>query len=137
MDDSSEEIIMAGWTNKPSAFIKVVKDDLVDKRKEITIAALQAVVSGSPVDTGAYKGNHRVSLDGEDLGYDANLRDSSGSETLSKGQTVAGSIATPFGESVIQNNAPHGESLENGHSMQAAQGVYGPAFAAVQERYTK
>ncbi|MCQ9618394.1 hypothetical protein L1889_18310 [Paenalcaligenes niemegkensis] len=126
-----------GWSKSPVAFIKVVESDLVDKRKEITATALQAVVSGSPVDTGAYKANHRVTLDGVDLGYDLDAKDPSGSQALADGEAVIGQIDTPFGESVIQNNLPYSETLELGHSQQAPQGTYGPAFVAVQEKYTK
>lgn len=124
-----------GWDKKPTAFIEVVKRDLVAKRKEITSAALQAVISGSPVDTGTYKGNHRVTLDGVDLAYDVETRDKSGAKTMADGEAVIGQINTPFGESVVQNNVPYGEALENGHSMQAPAGVYGVAFTAVAEKY--
>lgn len=128
---------MAGWSQKPTAFIKVVEEDLIDKRKEITSDVLQAVISGSPVDTGTYKGNHRVSLDGEDLGYDLEETDKGGEETMRKGLAVIGQIGTPFGESIVQNNLPYAKPLEDGHSMQAAQGVYGPGFAVVEEKYCK
>lgn len=126
-----------GWSKPPTVFIKVVESDLVDRRKEITATALQAVISGSPVDTGAYKANHRVTLDGVDLSYDLEVKDPSGSQTLSEGEAVIGQITTPFGESVIQNNLPYGEALENGHSDQASQGTYGPAFIAVKEKYSR
>ena len=126
-----------GWSTPPTAFIKVVEDSLVDKRKEITATALQAVISGSPVDTGAYKANHRVTLDGVDLGYDLESKDPGGSQALADGQAVIGQINTPFGESVIQNNLPYGESLENGHSQQAPAGVYGVAFEFTKAKYTK
>lgn len=128
---------MAGWSQNPTAFIKVVEEDLVDKRKEITSDVLQAVISGSPVDTGTYKGNHRVSLDGEDLGYDLEEQDKTGEETLRKGLAVVGQIDTPFGDSIVQNNLPYAKALEDGHSLRAADGIYGPSFAAVKEKYGK
>lgn len=126
-----------GWSTPPTAFIKVVEADIVDKRKEITATALQAVISGSPVDTGAYKANHRVTLDGVDLGYDLDAKDPGGSQAQADGEAVIGQINTPFGESVIQNGIPYGEELENGHSQQAAHGVYGVAFEAVRAKYAK
>ncbi len=129
---------MAGWSGtKPTAYIKVVKDELLEKRKEIAFVALQAVISGSPVDTGAYKGNHRVSIDGEDLGFDVDEQDKSGAQALARGEQVIGSIDTPYGETFIQNNAPYAKSLEDGHSDQASQGVYGPSFIALKEKYSK
>ena len=128
---------MAGWSKRPTTFIKVVEDDVMKKRKEIAQVALQAVISGSPVDKGTFKGNHRVSIDGEDLGYDPDIEDVAGSEALARGEQLIGSIDTPFGETVIQNNVPYGEELELGHSEQASKGVYGPAFVALKERFTR
>lgn len=129
---------MAGWSGtRPTAFIKVIEKDLIGKRKEITATALQAVVSGAPVKDGAFKGNNRVTLDGVDLGYDMDLMDKDGSQTLAEGEAVIGQIDTPYGESVIQNNIPYAEKLESGHSQQAPQGVYRPAFAAVRAKYSK
>lgn len=121
----------------PTAFIGVVEDDLIKRRKEMTATALQAVISGSPVDTGAYKANHRVTLDGVDLGYDLEAKDPSGGQTLAEGEAVIGSIDTPYGTSTIQNNLPYAEVLEDGHSMKSPQGVYGPAMIALEEKYTR
>jgi hypothetical protein len=128
---------MAWKGSKPTAFLKVVEDDLIDKRKAITADALQAVVAGSPVDSGAYRGNHRVTLNGEDLGYDLQATDKAGTETLNKGLAVVGQIDTPYGYASIQNNVPYGLALENGHSKMAAQGVYGPGFEAVRAKHSK
>ncbi len=128
---------MAWEGTKPTAFIKVVEGDLVDKRKLITADALQAVVAGSPVDTGAYRANHRVTLDGEDLGFDLQATDAGGSETLMRGLSVAGEISTPYGYASIQNNIPYGGALETGSSKQAASGVYGPAFEAVRAKHSR
>lgn len=128
---------MAWEGTKPTAFIRVVEGDLVDKRKVITSDALQAVISGSPVDTGAYKGSHRVSLDSEDLGANLDELDPSGQETLAKGEAVIGQIETPYGYASVQTNIAYGQELEHGHSQQAAQGVYGPAFEAVRAKHSK
>lgn len=126
-----------GWSVPPTAFIGVVEDDLIKRRKEMTATALQAVISGSPVDTGAYKANHRVTLDGVDLGYDLGAKDPSGSKTQSDGDAVIAAIDTPFGTSTIQNNLPYAEALEDGHSMKSPQGVYGPAMIVLEEKYTR
>lgn len=128
---------MAWKGSKPTAFLKVVEDDLIDKRKSIMADALQAVVIGSPVKDGVYRANHRVTLDGEDLGYDLQATDKAGTETLNKGLAVVGQIDTPYGYSAVQNNIPYGTALENGHSQMAANGVYGPGFEAVRAKYSK
>lgn len=126
-----------GWSKPPTAFIKVVEQDLGQKRHQVAVETLAAVVAGSPVDSGAYRANHRVSIDGVDLGYDLEKIDPSGAETLQAGNEVIGSAVSPYCETVIQNNIPYGEALEDGHSGQAPAGVYGVAFAAVVEKHTK
>ena len=50
------------WKNKPTDFIKVIESDLVKQQIEIVVEALQGVVMSSPVDTGAFRANHRVSV---------------------------------------------------------------------------
>lgn len=128
---------MAGWSKSPVQFIKVVEKDLEQKRHQIAVETLSTVIAGSPVDQGAYKANHRVSIDGVDLGYDLEQTDTAGADTLQAGTDVISSAPSPYCETIIQNNAPYGEALENGHSGQAPAGVYGVAFAAVLEKHTK
>ncbi len=67
--------------------------------------------------------------------YDLERRDKSGDTTIQAGAQVIGTINTPFGESTVQTNLPYAEVLENGHSDWAPQGVYGPTFAAIVEKY--
>lgn len=126
---------MAGWSNKPSRFIKSVEGDLAKKRNQIAGDMLQGVIMQSPVDTGAFRANHRVSIDADDLSYDKGNHDQSGNKTLREGLTVIASNDKPYSEVVIQNNLPYAERLENGHSDQAAQGVYGVTFDAVVEKH--
>jgi hypothetical protein len=126
-----------GWSINPTKFIDEVEKDLTDLQKEIAISALQSIISGSPVDKGTYKGNHRVTVDASSLNFDSAKDDPSGSSTLSEGAATIGSIAGPYHNIIIQNNAPYGERLENGHSQQAPGGVYGVAFIGVSEKYRK
>lgn len=126
---------MAGWSNKPSRFIKSVEGHLAKKRNQIAGDMLQGVIMQSPVDTGAFRANHRVSIDVDDLEYDSASLDPSGNKTLREGMTVIASNDKPYSEVVIQNNLPYAEKLENGHSDQAAQGVYGVTFDAVAEKH--
>lgn len=124
-----------GWSIDPTEFMDVVEKDLTDLQKEIAITALQAIISPSPVDEGTYKGNHRVTVDDVTLSFDPELHDKDGSVTLSDGMGVIAKVAGPYHNIIIQNNAPYGERLENGHSQQAPIGVYGVAFIAVSEKY--
>ncbi len=46
---------------------------------------LQQVIVGSPVDTGAFRGNHRVSVNSPDSTYDLSTADKGGSATQQEG----------------------------------------------------
>ncbi len=126
---------MGGWSKPPSQFMAVVKGDLVTRRREITMEVLQGVVMTSPVDKGTYRASHQVTIDSITMDYDLDRRDESGDATIQAGAQVIGTINTPFGESTVQTNLPYAEVLENGHSDWAPQGVYGPTFAAIVEKY--
>lgn len=138
---------MAGWSKGPTAFIKVVEEDLAKKRTHIAVDALQAVISGSPVDDGTYRMNHRVTVDSEDHGFDPqagrgkDVEPPKGSLNVSSYDAGLKIIAEGADEAyatvTIQNNLPYAEVLENGHSQQAPQGVYGPAYEAVRSKYVK
>lgn len=124
-----------GWSIDPSDFMEVVEKDLTELQREIATTALQAIISGSPVDEGAYKGNHRVTVDEQTLLFDSERDDPIGTETLLEGAATIATVTGPYHNIVIQNNAPYGERLENGHSQQAPIGVYGVAFGDVVEKY--
>lgn len=128
---------MAGWSNKPTAFINVIETSLKERRNDAAKDALQMVVRSAPVDTGAFRGNNRVSVDSEDHTFDLDATDKSGQETISAGIAVIDKADKPYQAVTIQNNLPYAEVLENGHSQQAPQGVYGPAFEAVRSKYAK
>lgn len=125
----------SGWDLNPTAFVKTVREDLTERQKEISIDALRLVIMSSPVDQGAYKANHRVTVDSEDYGFDPSAYDPSGQTALSLGEDQIMSISEGPHVVRISNSIPYGEVLENGHSMQAPQGVYGPAFATLVAKY--
>lgn len=124
-----------GWDKKPSEFMVQVKNDLTDMRREITTAALQGVVMASPVDTGAYRANHRVTVDSVTMEYDIEQTDKTGQQTIASGEAVIATINTAFGTITVQNNLPYAASLEHGHSAQAPAGVYGATFVTLVEKY--
>ena len=126
---------MAGWDKKPSEFMVQVKGDLTKQRRIITMEVLQGVVMASPVDKGTFRASHQVTVDSVTMGYDLDKQDKSGDATIEEGAQVVSTINTAFGESTVQTNLPYSEALENGHSGQASQGVYGPTFAAIVEKY--
>lgn len=136
------------WTNKPSAFTKTIEADLTKKQKDIVIDALQGVVLQSPVDTGAYRASHRVSINQADQSFNKADRDKSGSSTISKGTSVLSRLV-PYSTVYIQTNAPYANKIEfggfttkaetekttGGYSKQAPQGVYSTTFNYIAQKY--
>lgn len=127
---------MAWGGTKPTAFVKVVETDLKDKRNEIAAEALEMVVKASPVDTGAFRGSHVVSVDAEDPSVPQRL-DPSGQETIDAGLAVIATADEPYQAVTVQSNIAYGEALEAGHSKQAPQGIYRPAFAHIRAKHAK
>lgn len=122
---------MSGWDISPTAFIKVSEDMLAERQQTIAADALQLIVTASPVADGAYKSNHRVTINGNDFGFNA---DDLTLQAQAKGDAVIKTIP-PFSTTVIQNNAQYGNRLEHGWSGQAPDGVYRPAFTLITEKY--
>jgi len=137
-----------GWTSKPSTFTKTIEADLTKKQKDIVIDVLQGVVLQSPVDTGAFRASHRVSINQTDQSFNETEKDKSGGSTISKG-TSALSRLIPFSIVYIQTNAPYATKIEygdftdkpetpkttGGYSRQAPQGVYGLTFNYIAQKY--
>ena len=94
------------WSRSLEGFAREVEETLTQRQKEIAVFALQQVIMGSPVDQGAYKGNHRVTVNGITLDYSLDLKDPNGQRTLMEGMQVIGAVSQPFGEVVIQQNLP-------------------------------
>jgi len=127
-----------GWTGtRPTAFVNVVQADLRKKRNRIAAEALQLVVQHSPVDTGAFRGSHRVSVDAPDTGYDLAQADESGQATVQAGLAVIATANQPFQAVTVQTNLPYAEKLEAGHSDQAEHGIYRPAFTHIRAKYAR
>lgn len=123
----------SGWDTPPTAFLEVLENDVCSKAKQIAIQMLQGVIFQSPVDTGAFRANHRVSINDEDDGFDLGTVDKDGNPTLQAGIAKIAEMST-YGVIYIQNNLPYAEVLENGSSKQAPQGIYTTSFNAVLER---
>ncbi|MBJ9984438.1 hypothetical protein IAE19_03160 [Acinetobacter sp. S40] len=122
------------WENKPTEFIKVIEKDLTQTQKKIVGDTLQGVVMASPVDTGAFRGNHRVSIGSIDSSAITSEKDKGGSGTISKGlQTLI--ALKPYQTVFISNSLPYGLRLENGWSGQAPQGIYGTTFTYIIQKY--
>ena len=124
---------MAGWKNSPRNFgLKCLKDaDTLTKK--ITGDMLQQVITKSPVDTGAFRGNHRVGVGKVDTTNNVNETENN---ALSKGIAIINSSGGLGKIVYISNSLPYSVRLENGHSQgQAPHGVYAISFMNVVNKY--
>lgn len=143
---------MPNWSIDPTEFAKTVVGDAEQHCKKIIGEALQQVVTRSPVDTGAYRFSHIVSINAEDHSV------KNGGDPI---QAAQGSIASfKLGDvAYIQNNQPYAPAIEyggypnppkkgsyvkghgyvvksvGGFSRQAPQGVYTLAFQHIVSKY--
>lgn len=118
------------WDNPPIDFSFRVLSDADDLVKRVSGDMLQSVIMRSPVDTGQYRGNHRVGINSINT-----LTNDDKSGALERG---IGTIAAGAGRGkivYISNSLPYAVPLENGHSSQAPQGVYALAFQEVVNKY--
>lgn len=124
-----------GWNGlRPSQFTLQVLRDGTELQRKITAAILQGVVLKSPVDTGTFRGNHRVSIGSVDYTKDFQKIDKSGTTAIADG--MAKVLNIQIGMRVfISNNLPYAVALENGHSGQAPLGIYSITFQSVTSRY--
>lgn len=120
---------MAWKGTRPSDFAGTISDAVGKKTRAAALQALAGVIERSPVDTGAFRGNNRVSAGTQDRGYDLEAADKSGAAALSAGSgVIASTRGAPFTVIYIQNNLPYSEFLERGSSKQAPQGVFAITF---------
>lgn len=123
------------WKNKPTNFSAQMLADGDKHLRKVSAEMLQQVIVGSPVDTGAFRGNHRISVNSADNSYDVSVTDKGGSSTQQKGNQKI--LQAKLGDLVyVQNNLPYAVALENGHSEgQAPLGIYSIAFMNVTSKY--
>lgn len=117
------------WVNNtPSDFVVVAKADTDKRIKETSINLYNHIIALSPVDTGRFRANNLISFDKpvytatDDTDY-----------AKKQGEVQMTILGMPKGTKkvYIQNNLPYAERLENGHSKQAATGIYRVAFTAI------
>ena len=106
------------WDVSPRQLADQLVDDLVDVQKQVVLRLYQVIIQRSPIDTGAYRANHRISVGAPDTGADPTL--------VTPPADVSNVLTTlvPFTTVYVQNNLPYAVPLEDGHSQQAPQGVY-------------
>lgn len=107
------------WKNSPTEFSLEVAKSFDKKTKAIIGYGIQKLVLGSAVDTGAFRGNMRLSVDSPDMGFNSEMVDIGGSNTISKAGFILESIKDTKGHVFyLQNNAPYAYRLEMGWSPQ-------------------
>ncbi|MFV5193207.1 HK97 gp10 family phage protein [Acinetobacter courvalinii] len=119
-----------GWKGKkPTEFAVQIVSDSEAHVKNIVMDTIQSLVNTSPVDTGAYRSSHIVSIGSTDMGV-------RGPETNPNQDAAIQAVKIKLGNLVyIQNNLPYAERLENGWSQQAGQGIYGITFNFISQKY--
>ena len=120
------------WNNNPRNFTLQLLSEADDFTKKITGEMLQQVVVRSPVDTSAYRSNHRVSIGSVDTSSDVN---DTSNDAITKGiRTIQ--AGGGLGKIVhVSNSLPYALALENGHSKQAELGIYAISFRNVVNKY--
>lgn len=122
-----------GWSNPLGGFAREVEQEQNKRLRAAALQALSGVIERSPVDQGAFRGSHRVSVGSPDYSYSLADVDKTGSTTLAKGSSAIGAVRAPFTVIYVQSNLPYAETLENGNSQQAPQGVYAVTFDSLRE----
>ncbi|MDM8396147.1 HK97 gp10 family phage protein [Acinetobacter baumannii] len=119
-----------GWKGaRPSSFSFEVEKQADEHVKKITMDTVQSLVFSSPVDTGAYRASHIVSVGSGDYG----VREPS---TNAVQDAAIQAVKFKLGSLIyIQNNQPYAERLENGWSDQAPQGIYNTTFTFISQKY--
>lgn len=143
------------WDIPPSVFADVVIDDVDKMYRGFLITCWNDIIIKSPVDTGAYRGNHILSFGSPDYTYDMNEKG-----VMAMGVTLAGVPKGKFPTAYIQNNLPYAAVIEfggypnppkrgsydkkeqkyvikstGGYSKHAPQGVYALAFEYAVAKY--
>jgi len=103
-------------------------------KRKVALDLLKAVILNSPVDTGRYRGNWQVELNGAAIGEIEITKedDPGGGVTLESGSAVISKA--DFGDDIwLVNNVPYAVALEDGHSGQAPRGVLSISVFAVEQ----
>lgn len=134
-----------GWSKPPTGFANVVEQEQNKRLRAAAMQALEGVIERSPVDSGRFRGNNRVSVGTKDM-TSVESTDKSGRRTLAEGGAKIGSVRRAFEVIYVQNNVEYSEVIEfgefkgvgagitrDGYSIQAPYGVYAVTFNNLRE----
>ena len=112
-----------GWSISPSKMVKdEVEQALTRKVRVLAFTALDQLILRSPVKSGRYRGNHKVSIGVPDYSYD-NSTDIPMMPDLPN---------NPYITIFISNSLPYAEVIENGRENRAPENVYSSTFRDIQ-----
>ena len=127
--DNSFALSMSKWTGKVGVNLNVFS-------KKVILEVDQRVSKRSPVDTGRFKGNWMLGVDGIPTAYDENKFDKN--KHLEIGSTVAERLLQIPKEAAghvyyLVNNLPYAKDLEQGSSKQTNNMTGGIVYITVLE----
>ena len=127
------------WTNKPTNFALEIQKVGDEHLRKVSAEMLQGVIMASPVMDGAFRSNHRVTVNKTTNETVPSNGNRSPKGTLDQQVFAEGAgqiLQAKLGDNVyIQNNLPYALRLENGHSQQAENGIYALTFLSVASKY--
>lgn len=119
---------------------KRVVSRFLQLHKAVALTAYRTIIEGSPVCTGRYRASHTIAVNE----IDETVAEPATDPTECNGSIRAPSLGEaqlkllglqPFQVIWIGNALPYASALENGHSQQAANGIYGVALAQVEAQF--
>lgn len=115
-------------------FIKKSERNAEVAVRKITMELLSKVVLKSPVDTGRFRGNWFTGLNYAPQDTSA-IVDKTGSESISRGNSVVGKYTMRDDAIYIANNLPYAYRLETGYSKQAPRGMARLSVMEISSKY--
>lgn len=128
-----------GWKNKPSNFALEIEKIGDEHLRKVSAEMLQGVIMASPVMDGAFRSNHRVTVNkttNETVPSNGNKAPKGTLDQQVFAEGAGQILQAKLGDNVyIQNNLPYALRLENGHSQQAENGIYALTFLSVASKH--
>lgn len=123
------------WDIKPSAFANIVEKQAVKRSKNAATDFLIAISEHSPVDTGRFSANNRVSVGKRGNEFDPNDFSARAGAMARGTATIKAMSNAKLDDIWIYNDTPYGKYLEDTMkyrgSPQAPNGVYRVSFLGV------
>ena len=128
-----------GWTdNIEKMFADYTEEKLMNHKRAAVAYLLSRIIQYSPVDTGAFRGGHRVtSVDPTGSGKDAPMVPAHSPQTVLADADKEVLSVPLFSPVYVANYLPYAVRLENGYSKQAVNGIYSLAMNDAIEKFKR